>query len=95
MFIVNSVLSINTHTQPDPYKTAQFAGQTYTGQNASRIPFSEYLESLIGQADAVTASKQLQCQETGVLMGYYLPLQMTVRPEMKLTIGNRQSNPDV
>ena len=92
MYAIDSVLSINTDPQPNPNKTGQYAGSVQIGKRTSGTHFSEYLESLIQQANAITASKQTEHHELGILMGYYLPVQLMHMTGMKFAVKDHESN---
>ena len=90
MYIVESVLPVNTNPQASPNRTAQYAGLALTGKETTVISFCECLETLISQASA-TADKRAENQKVGVLMGYYMPWEIMARPEIKRTFNNKET----
>ena len=96
MYTVDSVISINTDQQPYPYYIAQKTGQMTHAKDTPRSSFLECFESHIQQARAsAMMTNQEESQKIGILMGLYPPLWVLPRPEMKLTVGDNQSESDM
>ena len=96
MKIVDTVSSISTQQQPNPFKTSNNTNTTATGQGSRpRKSFEDHLKTHVQKIHDSAENVQPDNQTNGLLMGYYMPLYSPLKPEIRLVINSYKSNEDV
>lgn len=79
---IQPVTEANTHRQPKPY-FIQKTGYVTAGKSASFVPFTECLRSQIQDIRVPAMIRNMEGQAISSIWGYYMPQQVSLKPELR------------